>query len=878
MNIVHRKGRWLIAIACVIGISPLLLFHDLEYRDASPADRGLGKQLTSPDPVVDGSDRGSINPELGAEGSDFTESREAVSQGASDHVVVSGIVRNRYGGPPIPGFHLKLVAKAENQPASERNRTTDDRGEFSCEFPAPANRLEIQAVSVERGYVQWPSELVLTAESMTPERMVLVVYETDATASGMVRDQNGRGVAEATIEYMNSSASTNESGHYRIAVSSNENRSWLNVSATGFASQRKRIRLDGAGHEVVVNWQLTPEMLVKGRVLDEHGGSIGGATVSSSHGRGSVTTTDDGGFELGGIPQGDMISYVTASAQGFVRESVQLRRGGPHVHELIFQLARTRRVAGRVVDENGTPIAGAQVLDSMAVKTIDYSDHSGHFDAECAPDSTLQLVVAHPDYAPTEYSGAPNQEAVVVLEGGRRLKGVVVDQEGSGVQGAWIVTIDADGNDASRFSASFTHESGRFEIAHAPIETSGLAVFASDFQPTRIDLPAETSNVDSIVLKRGGGLRGVVTTAATGDPVEEFTIRVVESPGTPRPTWLEKYWSTEGTTFIDERGEWSIESSLVAPGDRVDVLVEAAGHSPMLHQNVVVETYSSPTVVLSSMLVGGSISGRVVSAQDSTPIANALLTWIGLDGKRSAGQQLVMAPASVFDISELDGRFTLVGLPEGDGQIVAESKGFATGAFGPLSAIRDPRDSSIVLLPLEKGTSIIGRSLGINREVTLSGGVGSQWGIGNRTTRSDDQGWFVFDHVSPGRYRMVHTVYRQGIECREYEGTRTVHGAEEHEWFDSSGDRSIVRLSLSGQVASADAVGVRFSRHADDGSSDSWSAIFESGYCELAGIPPGKYQCVLFATGKYARPVTCLPEHFVVLPGGASIVLSPGSH
>jgi protocatechuate 3,4-dioxygenase beta subunit len=161
-----------------------------------------------------------------------------------------------------------------------------------------------------------------------------------------------------------------------------------------------------------------PEELLLG-LIDE---GRGGAAVLAR-----ATTGADGTFSLEGLPEGTVELWATGAEGSVLKPGVA---AGAEEVELVLQEART--LAGRVVDEAGAPLSGAQV-------TLFHEEHSRYFEMRTAadgrftlgplPEGVYGLVASMPGLLP-EYLPAVIQEEVeeIVLHRPRRLSGQVLSQ------------------------------------------------------------------------------------------------------------------------------------------------------------------------------------------------------------------------------------------------------------------------------------------------------------------------------------------------------------------------------------------------------------------------------------------------------------------
>lgn len=121
-----------------------------------------------------------------------------------------------------------------------------------------------------------------------------------------------------------------------------------------------------------VELALVPELVVRGRVLDEHGQPLAEARVSAEgyfHALAAVATRDraetesaaDGRFELGGL-RSDIGHSLLVEAAGRAPALLELAAGPTLLDAGELVLARETVLAGVVIDAQGQPLAGVEVV------------------------------------------------------------------------------------------------------------------------------------------------------------------------------------------------------------------------------------------------------------------------------------------------------------------------------------------------------------------------------------------------------------------------------------------------------------------------------------------------------------------------------------
>jgi hypothetical protein len=314
---------------------------------------------------------------------------------------------------------------------------------------------------------------------------------------------------------------------------------------------------------------------LKGRILTPDGTPLRRAQVSISAAelqmRRTVTTGKDGRWDATRLPAGRYI--VTASKPGYVTLQYGQRRpfesgtpialaDGISLEQINMALPRGGVITGRVLDDNGDPVAQAQVQAQryqyspegqrrLATSNIGSTDDLGQFriyglnpgdyavsagvrtnlPANDAPDPSA--TAASESLATTYYPGTtnPNEAQLVPLGVGQetsvqiqllttrvgRITGTVVNSEGKPVAGAQLML--ASGNDAGILNLgglTGTNADGSFTISNVPQGEHTISVRPSrpdaggEFAVVPVSVAADTLNI-RIVTGKGARVSGRVT-------------------------------------------------------------------------------------------------------------------------------------------------------------------------------------------------------------------------------------------------------------------------------------------------------------------------------------------------------------------------------
>ena len=244
-----------------------------------------------------------------------------------------------------------------------------------------------------------------------------------------------------------------------------------------------------------------------------------------------------------------------------------------------LRLSPAQHLSGRVTDESGGPVAGAEVtlvfpqrLAGPCVPTEDtrvQTDPNGTWSCDFVPKDAayVRVEVTHPDFAMPE-----DEVPVEALRDGTaqfrltsvvRLRGRVTDDTGTAVSGAQVA-LGVEGNilPGSSASETTTDAEGRFEFGRVHLQKRLLGVKADGAAPALrlVEVQRDLAPLE-IRLSRGAPLRVRVVDEA-GMPIQGVQVSVDEWPAEEPASqsslpgrWYYPGW--EWKTDADGRFVWS---------------------------------------------------------------------------------------------------------------------------------------------------------------------------------------------------------------------------------------------------------------------------------------------------------------------------------
>jgi len=457
--------------------------------------------------------------------------------------------------------------------------------------------------------------------------------------------------------------------------------------------------------------------------------------VSSSDGRsGGMTTTDaDGRFEVKELLAGRYSVSVTKA--GYVTMQYGQRRpeqqgtmldilDGQLVEKIAFSLPRGGVIVGRVLDEFGEPMAGAQVnamrsrfvnggrrlvptgsaqTDDLGAFRIFGLAPGDYFIAGSLRSQSMMMpgTISTSNvegYAPTYYPGTPNAgeaQRVTVKVGAEtagvsfslaatrlvRVSGRVVSASGEPALRVFLMANLVDRSTVmgmSGFSNSMTRADGTYQINGLSPGTynivarpQGMPSADSEFGQARVTVGAEDVDNVTIVTGRGAIARGTVTTDDNAAP--PFRPQLVSLFARPFEPDVMPVGGGDGKVNDD----WTFEISGLS--DRRVMMVNISDSPDWALKSITlngVDVTDAPLEFVPGQVVEGlhvmltrkrtELSGNILDA-NSRPDTDATIIAFAQDAKKwTPGSRYIRSART-----SQDGRYNLRGLPPDDYLVVA---------------------------------------------------------------------------------------------------------------------------------------------------------------------------------------------------------------
>lgn len=402
--------------------------------------------------------------------------------------------------------------------------STDDTGHFELKHVRVGDRFFVRVDKEGTGGAQTERRRVSKADPIDlPD---LKIGPPNRTVRGQVLDEAAVPVSGATVVYRGETVvrtTTDDEGQFELRELPT-GKLLLTASAAGF--QPGDLGIPPGGTTTRVTLKPLPPAALGAYQLHVHLRPRDGKTVSNY--QIFFVKQDEQRWEWSSRPKGNdyevnvyselrgkaEIPYVVAvAADGYEQPppvAVKLKK---YPEPVVFDLepAEAVKVRGRVVGEDGKPIAGVKVglsrelfgkaVDepwrSSGAKVPPVTDADGRFQiAGIHPGSRVAVYVNKPGFAgawsvrrDVKKSEDLQLPDLVLKPARRELTGKVVDQEGMPVHDARVYVYDIG------FTETRTDANGRFRLRGVPAAVMFLRANAPDFRTGHVPLKADTKDV-----------------------------------------------------------------------------------------------------------------------------------------------------------------------------------------------------------------------------------------------------------------------------------------------------------------------------------------------------------------------------------------------
>jgi RNA polymerase sigma factor (sigma-70 family) len=417
-----------------------------------------------------------------------------------------------------------------------------------------------------------------------------------------------------------------------------------------------------------------------------------------------------------------------------------------HSRSSVTVLFRGVSICGRVLDREGRPIAGASVgLGRRDWNPKTKSDALGRFQFRNAAAAESLLTVEAAGYGPEARSvqardGLPPFE--FRLGPGRTIRGSVADTQGRPLAHANIAMESWNGHRNLDWHTRADIQ-GRFVWDAAPSDRVILAAWKEGFRVSSLAIePSDKEVVFKLVAVSPLRIRGTVTDAATGRPIEAFNVVPSVHPGDT--LMLDFARTHHGGRYVFSEAQ---------NGQPYTIRIEARGYLPATSPQY---PHDGGEQVFDVRLNKGRWVEGIVRGRDGVPLAGAEVVLAMGRGISVYAGKPYQTNHHPHVVTELDGRFSF-SPPGGDARIVAvHDQGYAEALVQQLD-----EGQVLTLEPwgrIEGTLRVAGKPLAretIVADVDEERPETMQLRVHNENrAQTDEQGHFVIDRLPPGEARV----------------------------------------------------------------------------------------------------------------------------
>ncbi|MEM7351176.1 MAG: carboxypeptidase regulatory-like domain-containing protein, partial [Acidobacteriota bacterium] len=443
----------------------------------------------------------------------------------------------------------------------------------------------------------------------------------------------------------------------------------------------------------------------------------------------AVRTDGRGGFRWRTTEKTLRLGFA---ADGYSTERQTVDTEAETAADLAIVLHPAGAIAGRVIDEERRPVAGARVeLRPIRVQYRSWNTDNesnartvtsvrGRFRFDELPRGELQAIRAyHEGYAPAAITAEPTAgrgaAVEIVLERGALVFGEVVDESLQPVVGASVQLSHEPEADEARLEIpqgefliapeTTTDADGRFEVWGVPVGRHTARVKRQGFaqrsvRGVRVSDGGAEVDLGTITLADAAAIE-VRVTDREGEPIARVSVRA-------RPTIELSVAGTSTTRVQDVVGETDREglyrSEDLTAGDRVDLFLGHAAFVDEVLRGIAAPTEEPIEIVLRA---GAAVSGRVVTETGEVVAGAHLVATTRITTESRWGSDVVERHQTASAAE--DGRFELLGIHPGDVRLTAKASGFAEATLR-LQLDEGDRLEDLTL-ELRQGARVTGRVL-----------------------------------------------------------------------------------------------------------------------------------------------------------------------
>lgn len=320
--------------------------------------------------------------------------------------------------------------------------TTDPDGRFRLSYQD--SREEAQIYVMASGYA---SQQITMRMNPGNHQGVLLKMAPGVTLVGTVVDPNHDPIENASLYVFGSRFTyarvrSDEEGRFRVdGLDPEDDSVYLVAEPTGhFSGSSVAVTLERLGEETVTEIVLHPSKprpVLIGQVTNARSEPVAQATVGCIGKRIQTITDSQGRYRLEAPDEDSFVLYVTDPKYPLSTELVTLSAEQTEIR-LDVQLGHPRALSGRIVDDQGHPISGAEIaIESYRGQNVwgpaelFRSDSQGNFTVPNGPlqDDYRLLVLGNGILRTTQTIEPGQDECLIVVSRSGRIYGQVIDAD-----------------------------------------------------------------------------------------------------------------------------------------------------------------------------------------------------------------------------------------------------------------------------------------------------------------------------------------------------------------------------------------------------------------------------------------------------------------
>lgn len=471
-----------------------------------------------------------------------------------------------------------------------------------------------------------------------------------------------------------------------------------------------------------------------------------------------IKTDATGHWRCDVVPKDMAQPYVRLSHPDFLSDEMFGETPVPPLPKLrdltgVMVMKKGLSVSGKVLDDQGQPIAGAKVYQGGDRFGSNYpetkTDAAGNFRfPHCRPGNELVLTVTAKGKSPDQKSlmfDKPLDNVEFRLEPGHVVKGRVIDAAGNPIPKVMIAT-DTWRDHRALMVRFDTDANGAFLWNEAPADEVLTDFLKQGYMDNR-RVHIKPSDQDIVItLRKPVRVTGTVVDADTNQPITSF--KVVQ--GIQWENQPEISWQPSDPQIHPKDGKFEFELTNPYPG--YAVRIDTPDHLPETSR---VFKDNQGDISLEFKLKKGKILAGTLRTPDGKPLANTdVVLCTGTNGPYITNGEITQRDQHTIVKTNDAGHYQLPPQTGNFSIVVVDEKGYAELRSDELA-----KSSDITVQPWGKveGTLKIGTKAGARQTINVSHqespGEHSQQPRVYHDLRAstDDNGHFSVGHVPPGR-------------------------------------------------------------------------------------------------------------------------------